>query len=981
MSTSDNQLNSVIRDYGDAASNLANSHNNAASTTRIVMESFKGLTQVTKSAFTALTDGSTEFSKFNSVVEASGNAFRGVIGNSSKTAMAFGALSQIVEVLTKSVFDNLDKQVKLTDSLSQYGVTVGYNTQQLTQLAQNAGYVVSKSQDFADLVTKAGGTLRALGPDTSQGAARLSAIFNNTASQLEFLRLGILPKDLNKIQLEYIRLQSSSGIKISKDDAEVRESSLQYAKSLVMLSDLTGESKDKLAQQLAAQRADIRYALTVRELEASGNKDAVKAYDRATTLVAAQMNDQLASGLRDIIANGTATTQQGEALWIMTQGKIETWIEQTKSGEITGTELAKRIARATEQFSREHKQALASSEETQRKFFLTGQTISGQATLAAAKSEAELEDIYQNNKKKQDKIKETQNDTINAERKAGIAKDTAMGIVASVVLPAFKTMVGLARQLGFGVARLGAAITGDEISDEFENIMALLGDKNDVAALTNKTDDDIRSINEAIKQQEESDKSVLATQQKIDEITKQREKLEAEEKQDVKPYQDVEKEKREKSLADAAKYRQQLDDLNKKPDKQLTVEERAEKNAAKIRLREAEMRRDDLVNREKERELNKQRNEENEKAIATYKKQLADLKATEKVKPLTIIEKVQQTKIEYQLSAAAKQKSEYEDKEKERIEKLRAINKTERDHLAQDYEAYSKQLADVQKSKDELIKRKQQLLQKRKELYETYQRKDKEEQLAVLDKQIQELQNQTPVSGTDANGNPLSSTLYAGLNFKNFNENTGGGPASPKIIELARNLQNMMPGFKITALNDLYHKRNSPNSTHNTGTAMDFTIDPPPRNIYEAARIKQQLRDMAPGAHVLDEYYADKSSSTTGGHFHVQLPKFRKGGIASGPKSGYKVELHGTEAIIPLLPDRTIPIQIKSGLEDSPNFKENLTGIMSKFAKTTIKPAPKQKKEDLTEMIYAMADKFDEMSRKIEDSTNTQHSLKMYLHN
>lgn len=982
MSASDNQINSVIRDYGDAASNLASSHNRAASTTKLTIEAFQGLTQITKTTFSAFTNGSTEFSKFNAVVEAGGEAFRNVVGTSSKTAVAFSALSQVVEVLTKSVFDQLDKQIKLTDSLSQYGVTVGYNTSQLSKLAQNAGYVVAKSGEFAELIGKAGTSLRALAPDTAQGTARLSTIFNTTASQLEFLRLGILPKDLNKIQLDYIKLQSSSGIRISKDDAEVRESSLQYAKSLVMLSDLTGESKDKMAAKLAEQRADIRYALTIQEMERDGNKAAVKAYDKATTLVATQMNDQLASGLRDIIANGTATTSQGEALWIMTQGKVEDWIEQTKRGDITGTELAKRIAQATERFSKEHKQALASSEEVQRKFYLTGQTISNQAALAAATSEAELEAIYEDNKKKQDKIKETQNTAINTERKAGTAKDAIMSTVSEVVLPAFKTFVGLVRQMGYGVARLGAALGGGEISDEFEKIMALLGDKDDVAALTNKTDKDIIAINEQIKASEESDTGVLEIQKRMADIAKRQEEAEVDAKKDIKPFVDTEKNKRERNLADYEKYNTEVRTFEAKEKKgKLTEDEKAAQAIAKTKLRAAEVEKEALENREKERALAQSRNEENEKAIATYKKQLADLKATESKRSLTIVETVEKKKIEYQLSSATQTKTSYEEKEKARVAKLREINATDRKNLKEDYESYKEQLESTQKAHDDLVKRKQQLLAKRKELYDTYTRKDKEEQLLKLEKEQRELEQSMPAGAVDSSGQPLSSTLYAGLNFKDIRENTGGGPASPKLLELARNLQTSMPGFKITALNDMYHKRNAPGSSHNSGTAMDFTIDPPPRNMMEAARIKQAVSEIAPGSRVLDEYYADKTSSTTGGHFHVQIPKFKKGGIASGPKSGYKVELHGTEAIIPLLPDKTIPIQIKSRLEDAPDFKDNLSGIVSKLSTFKPKPVATEKNEDLTDMIYAMANKFDEMSQKIEDSTNTQHSLKMYLHN
>jgi hypothetical protein len=60
---------------------------------------------------------------------------------------------------------------------------------------------------------------------------------------------------------------------------------------------------------------------------------------------------------------------------------------------------------------------------------------------------------------------------------------------------------------------------------------------------------------------------------------------------------------------------------------------------------------------------------------------------------------------------------------------------------------------------------------------------------------------------------------------------------------------------------------------------------------------------------VLDEYN-NPSSNSTGGHIHVEIPKFADGGIAQGPKSGYPVELHGTEAVIPLK-NGAVPVDLE----------------------------------------------------------------------
>lgn len=57
---------------------------------------------------------------------------------------------------------------------------------------------------------------------------------------------------------------------------------------------------------------------------------------------------------------------------------------------------------------------------------------------------------------------------------------------------------------------------------------------------------------------------------------------------------------------------------------------------------------------------------------------------------------------------------------------------------------------------------------------------------------------------------------------------------------------------------------------------------------------------------------------------------FSDGGVASGPKSGYPVTLHGTEAIVPLPDGRTIPVSIKGdmgkGTTQNNNVSINISG-------------------------------------------------------
>ena len=57
---------------------------------------------------------------------------------------------------------------------------------------------------------------------------------------------------------------------------------------------------------------------------------------------------------------------------------------------------------------------------------------------------------------------------------------------------------------------------------------------------------------------------------------------------------------------------------------------------------------------------------------------------------------------------------------------------------------------------------------------------------------------------------------------------------------------------------------------------------------------------------------------------------FSEGGIASGPSSGYPVNLHGTEAVVPLPNGRSIPVELSGAVRgaggDTINLSVNVSG-------------------------------------------------------
>lgn len=167
----------------------------------------------------------------------------------------------------------------------------------------------------------------------------------------------------------------------------------------------------------------------------------------------------------------------------------------------------------------------------------------------------------------------------------------------------------------------------------------------------------------------------------------------------------------------------------------------------------------------------------------------------------------------------------------------------------------------------------------------------------------------------------------AELNIRNRPEATGGGQASSELISTAKAIQELFPDATFTALNDVYHQKNSPRSKHTEGRALDFILGSLPSR-EQAAEIKKQLQQLPGVTKVQDEYYADRNINTRGSHFHVEM---LNGGIATGPKQGYQAMLHGTEAVVPLPGGRNIPVEFDNRFSDS--IKKQLSVMQTQITK------------------------------------------------
>lgn len=195
-----------------------------------------------------------------------------------------------------------------------------------------------------------------------------------------------------------------------------------------------------------------------------------------------------------------------------------------------------------------------------------------------------------------------------------------------------------------------------------------------------------------------------------------------------------------------------------------------------------------------------------------------------------------------------------------------------------------------------------------------------------------------------------------------------GEYVDPKLVALMHRIKKEIPNFShFTSVNDNYHA-GDPTSLHSKGRAVDFVLTERPTP-EQADKIVGQLRSM--GLMPLDEYY-HKSTRATGDHFHAGLGA-ATGGVFNGPKTGYKVELHGKEAVVPMASSQNFAKSYTAQASKSVT-KHSLNNAFSESGGTT-SGGMSYTDNMLRNLMNMMIGRFDDMIMELQTANNTQAKI------
>lgn len=198
---------------------------------------------------------------------------------------------------------SLDRTRSAFQEAASVGANFGGN---LNGAVKAAGQMGLQLEQLTGLISNNGEALMMLGGDTATGAKRLQEFgreFKKTPMFDDLARLGYSTEDMNEGFLNYSKMLAKNGRLEGMSQDQLRKGTYDYMRNLDAVSKLTGKSKDALQAEEDARQADAQYRIMMSKLDEDGQKQ--------MELLMKSIPKQHQAGLKEILATGTATSEEG----------------------------------------------------------------------------------------------------------------------------------------------------------------------------------------------------------------------------------------------------------------------------------------------------------------------------------------------------------------------------------------------------------------------------------------------------------------------------------------------------------------------------------------------------------------------------------------------------------------------------------------------------------------------------------------------
>lgn len=210
----------------------------------------------------ALVSSTKGLQKYSQTVENFGKGASTLGDNLGLVGLATGGLIGLLTKFASSILNLNQNTLDIRDNFAKAGGIIPTTTVHLGELAKNAGFALDGMKILGDKMAELSESMTSLGGFAGEGAIKFMQIANVEDNiRRQFGRLGVSQEELLNLQGMYLETQRVSGgyiINQNKSVDEIQKESLQYAKTLMQLSSLTGDSVEAIQKEVFAARLEMR---------------------------------------------------------------------------------------------------------------------------------------------------------------------------------------------------------------------------------------------------------------------------------------------------------------------------------------------------------------------------------------------------------------------------------------------------------------------------------------------------------------------------------------------------------------------------------------------------------------------------------------------------------------------------------------------------------------------------------------------------
>jgi hypothetical protein len=222
-----------------------------------------------KSASAAVTDFSAQilsgkegFSKYGSALSGLGDSTAELTSTMGPLAKGIGIAIDLFSKLAVVMMAQTDMQNQFVKDMNAMGALSGTTSDKLTDLARDAGYAATDLEKLSPMLQQASMGLAGFGKGVADGTMKvLETLKLDDKQEAMMRRYAYSLEEANEAQLFYMQLQRTSGANLQTQNmtaGQLQKRSLDYAKNLRVLSELTGKNADKLKAEQEIIASDIR---------------------------------------------------------------------------------------------------------------------------------------------------------------------------------------------------------------------------------------------------------------------------------------------------------------------------------------------------------------------------------------------------------------------------------------------------------------------------------------------------------------------------------------------------------------------------------------------------------------------------------------------------------------------------------------------------------------------------------------------------